>query len=115
MLTANAARQRVKAHRLIDFYTSVLSYTSRFLDRECIDLPALKEFLEALAAGDPNVLTCTDVSAAGPSRGHQHFIDCNGFTRGFNNSHTIPDYVDEEMLAKSLANQKLSDSSEEDT
>ncbi|KAJ7803072.1 hypothetical protein B0H14DRAFT_3154691 [Mycena olivaceomarginata] len=44
----------------------------------------------------------------GPSRGHQYFIACSGFTRNFkagHQTHSIPDNVDENQLAKALAGQ----------
>ncbi|KAJ7899629.1 hypothetical protein B0H13DRAFT_1883813 [Mycena leptocephala] len=76
-------------------HTYAHSYAARFLDRECIDIPVLKKFLGTPAAGDLKASRCTDVSAAESLR-----------------SPTSPDNVDEEMLAKSLANQTLSDDSE---
>ncbi|KAJ7820677.1 hypothetical protein B0H13DRAFT_2451468 [Mycena leptocephala] len=54
----------------------------------------------------------------GPSRDHEYFVGCSGCVRGFtqgHQSHSIPDNVGEQMLAKSLADQPLSDDSEKDT
>ncbi|KAJ7924162.1 hypothetical protein B0H13DRAFT_1864244 [Mycena leptocephala] len=54
-------------------------------------------------------------SREGSSRNHRHFICGSGFTRAFNRGGTIPENIDEEMLAKSLANKMLYDDSENDT
>ncbi|KAJ7845548.1 hypothetical protein B0H14DRAFT_3139049 [Mycena olivaceomarginata] len=54
----------------------------------------------------------------GSSRGHEYFIACSGFTPSFNHghqTHSIPDNVDEQLLAKSLADQPLSDDATKDT
>ncbi|KAJ7908237.1 hypothetical protein B0H13DRAFT_2017310 [Mycena leptocephala] len=53
-----------------------------------------------------------------PSRGHHYFVGCSGCVPGFSKghqSHSIPDNCGEQMVAKSLANQPLSDDSEKDT
>ncbi|KAJ7934681.1 hypothetical protein B0H13DRAFT_2305465 [Mycena leptocephala] len=87
---------RVSARRLIDFRTYVISYVSRFLDRDCIALPALRKFLEAPAAGDLSASTFIGVSAAG-------------------RAHCVVISISFAMLARSFANQTLSDDSETDT
>ncbi|KAJ7869252.1 hypothetical protein B0H13DRAFT_1724442 [Mycena leptocephala] len=54
----------------------------------------------------------------GSSRGHHYFVGCSGCVPGFSKghqSHSIPDNCGEQMVAKSLANQPLSDDSEKDT
>ncbi|KAJ7467403.1 hypothetical protein B0H11DRAFT_2306513 [Mycena galericulata] len=47
----------------------------------------------------------------GQSRGHQYFIACSGWTPNFkenHRTHSIPDYVDENLLAKAFIGQRLS-------
>ncbi|KAJ7464247.1 hypothetical protein B0H11DRAFT_1870607 [Mycena galericulata] len=55
---------------------------------------------------------------AGQSRGHQYFIACSGWTPNFkenHRTHSIPDYVDENLLAKAFAGQRLSTDDDKDT
>ncbi|KAJ6527273.1 hypothetical protein DFH09DRAFT_1094940 [Mycena vulgaris] len=54
----------------------------------------------------------------GTSRGHQHYIGCSGSTPKFKDGHFIqyiPDHVDENLLAKGLAGQALTDDPSKDT
>ncbi|KAJ7736698.1 hypothetical protein B0H16DRAFT_1326459, partial [Mycena metata] len=54
----------------------------------------------------------------GSSRGHGYFIGCSGYSHGFSSGHqitSIPDNVDEQMLAKSLAGQPISTDPDKDT
>ncbi|KAJ7714640.1 hypothetical protein B0H16DRAFT_1435391 [Mycena metata] len=58
------------------------------------------------------------INARGSSRGHGYFIGCSGYSRGFDSGHqitSIPDNVDEQMLAKSLAGQAISTDPGKDT
>ncbi|KAJ7922381.1 hypothetical protein B0H13DRAFT_2655645 [Mycena leptocephala] len=54
----------------------------------------------------------------GSSRGHQYFVGCSGWTPNFKQgprTHSIPDNVDENLLANGLAGRPLSDDSTKDT
>ncbi|KAJ6448961.1 hypothetical protein DFH09DRAFT_1404608 [Mycena vulgaris] len=54
----------------------------------------------------------------GKSRGHQYFIACSGWTPNFkenHRTHSIPDHVDENLLAKALAGQPLFSERDKDT
>ncbi|KAF7377145.1 hypothetical protein MSAN_00133600 [Mycena sanguinolenta] len=56
--------------------------------------------------------------ANGASRGQQHFVGCSGWTPKFSQNHRyhpIRDEVDENLLAKALAGQRLTDDSSKDT
>ncbi|KAJ7484769.1 hypothetical protein B0H11DRAFT_2279492 [Mycena galericulata] len=56
--------------------------------------------------------------AKGGDRGHQYFIACSGWTPKFqknHRTHTIPDHVDENLLAKAFACQPLSTDHDTDT
>ncbi|KAJ6605987.1 hypothetical protein B0H10DRAFT_1956974 [Mycena sp. CBHHK59/15] len=55
---------------------------------------------------------------AGTSCGHHYFITCSGWRQDFkenHRTHLIPDHVDENMLAKSFADQPLSANGNKDT
>ncbi|KAJ7903936.1 hypothetical protein B0H13DRAFT_2511787 [Mycena leptocephala] len=55
---------------------------------------------------------------SGPSRGHQYFVACSGWTpkfQGGHRTHTIPDHVDKNLLARLLAGQALIDGNDKDT
>ncbi|KAJ7206565.1 hypothetical protein GGX14DRAFT_367059, partial [Mycena pura] len=54
----------------------------------------------------------------GISRGHQYFVGCSGWTPKFtqgHRTHSIPDNVDENLLANALAGRPLSDDRTKDT
>ncbi|KAJ7182716.1 hypothetical protein C8R43DRAFT_868399 [Mycena crocata] len=54
----------------------------------------------------------------GSSRGHRYYIGCSDATPGSKENHAriqIPDYVDEKMLTKALANRPLSNDPAKDT
>ncbi|KAJ6587855.1 hypothetical protein B0H10DRAFT_1961273 [Mycena sp. CBHHK59/15] len=54
----------------------------------------------------------------GPSRGHQLFVGCSGWTPKFqqgHRTHSIPDNVDEDLLANALAGLPLTNDGSKDT
>ncbi|KAJ7476393.1 hypothetical protein B0H11DRAFT_1810084 [Mycena galericulata] len=58
------------------------------------------------------------VKAQGPSNGHHYFIACSSWTPKCKENHctlTIPDFVNEHLLAKALAGQPLTDDPDKNT
>ncbi|KAJ6600110.1 hypothetical protein B0H10DRAFT_2231069 [Mycena sp. CBHHK59/15] len=54
----------------------------------------------------------------GATRGHQYFVGCSGWTPKFQKdhlTHSIPDHVDENLLARALAGQPLTEDPTKDT
>ncbi|KAJ7321108.1 hypothetical protein DFH08DRAFT_1086023 [Mycena albidolilacea] len=110
----------------------ILSNAQQFLDLTWVDTRSLRSFLaqnmKAISnskckAVDSHGIKCEGapimkLKPQGSSRGHEYFIACSGFTPSFNHghqTHSIPDNVDEQLLAKSLADQPLSDDTTKDT
>ncbi|KAJ7822773.1 hypothetical protein B0H13DRAFT_1737629 [Mycena leptocephala] len=83
---------------------------------KCQGAPILRAKPEVFSSFNPHIPSLN--ANQGPSRGHHYFVGCSGCVPGFSKghqSHSIPDNCGEQMVAKSLANQPLSDDSEKDT
>ncbi|KAJ7760651.1 hypothetical protein DFH07DRAFT_771734 [Mycena maculata] len=68
------------------------------------------------AAADSRGNKCQD--SPGTSNGHQYFIACRGWTLKFKENHrtlTIPNHVNENLLAKAMAGQPLTDDPDKNT
>ncbi|KAJ7768120.1 hypothetical protein DFH07DRAFT_938446 [Mycena maculata] len=60
----------------------------------------------------------SNIAIFGTSRSHQYFVGCSGWTRDFQRGHrihSIPDNVDENILANALAGRPLADDKTKDT
>ncbi|KAJ7906087.1 hypothetical protein B0H13DRAFT_2663025 [Mycena leptocephala] len=100
------------ARQLIAFRTHIyapgylIPNTTQFLDNEWIEIsPVLKDFLRRISSDcrvKPQVL----------SRSHQHFVTCSTKFQGKYRAHIIPDYVDENLLARLLPPVLTANSSE---
>ncbi|KAJ7899925.1 hypothetical protein B0H13DRAFT_2029204 [Mycena leptocephala] len=83
---------------------------------KCQGAPILRAKPQVFSSFNPHIPSLN--VNQGSSRGHHYFVGCSGCVPGFSKghqSHSIPDNCGEQMVAKSLANQPLSDDSEKDT
>ncbi|KAJ7867305.1 hypothetical protein B0H13DRAFT_2281228 [Mycena leptocephala] len=106
-------------HNVAIFMKVIMTAKCKAIDsngNKCQGAPILRAKPQVFSSFNPHI---TSLNAnQGPSRGHHYFVGCSGCVPGFSKghqSHSIPDNCGEQMVAKSLANQPLSDDSEKDT
>ncbi|KAJ7881837.1 hypothetical protein B0H13DRAFT_2667498 [Mycena leptocephala] len=99
------------ARQLIDHIYApgyLIPNATKFHDNEWIEIsPVLKDFLGRI---------CSDcrVKLQAPSRSHQHFVTCSTKFQGKYRAHIIPDYVDENLLVRSVLTANSSEPSRRD-